>query len=218
MKICLYTGSALPKLGGQEAVVDALAREFLRLGHEPSVLAPLPRLPLRPRDSSLPYRVIRHPRFFSTQHFVSWYRLFLARAAGRYRFDVIHCHDVYPTGYVASLCKAKLKIPLVMTSHGGDVREGNARLSKPGMRERFLRSVREADALVSIGRFTTAGFTQLDADPSKIFDIPNGVDLTPFQAPVNRPVELDASIEAGHYALFLGRLSQRKGWDVLLRQ
>ena len=64
MKICLYTGSALPKLGGQEAVVDSLAREFLKLGHEPVVLAPRPRLPLLPRDSELTYTVIRHPRFF----------------------------------------------------------------------------------------------------------------------------------------------------------
>ena len=46
MNICLYTGSALPKLGGQEAVVDALARQFLTLGHDPTVLAPMPRLPV----------------------------------------------------------------------------------------------------------------------------------------------------------------------------
>ncbi len=40
MRICLYTNTALPKFGGQEIVVDALARQFLALGHEPVVLAP----------------------------------------------------------------------------------------------------------------------------------------------------------------------------------
>ena len=217
MNICLYTGSALPKLGGQEAVVDALARQFLLLGHEPTVLAPRPRLPLWPRDSLLPYRVLRHPRFFSTQHFVSWYRGFLSRAAVKHRFDVIHCHDVYPTGYVASLSRSKLGIPLVMTSHGGDVRAGNARLSKHGMRERFLAAIQSADALISIGRFTTEGFLQLGADAAKIHIVPNGVDLAPLQQIVNRPVELDPSIQPGQYVLFLGRLSARKGLDVLLK-
>jgi teichuronic acid biosynthesis glycosyltransferase TuaC len=217
MNICLYTGSALPKLGGQEAVVDSLARQFLQMGHEPTVLAPRPRLPLWPKDSQLPYRVIRHPRFFSTKHFVSWYQSFLSRAARRHRFDIIHCHDVYPTGYVASLSRAKLGIPLVITSHGGDVRAGNARLSKPGMRERFTHAVTAADALISIGRFTSECFMQLGAAPAKIHSIPNGVDLTPFETEVSRPVTIDASIMHGGYVLFLGRLSPRKGLDVLLR-
>jgi teichuronic acid biosynthesis glycosyltransferase TuaC len=216
MRICLYTGSALPKLGGQEAVVDALARQFLKLGHDPTVLAPRPRLPLLPNDSSLPYPVIRHPRFFSTQHFVSWYQMFLLRAARRNQFDVIHCHDVYPTGYVASLCRSKLGIPLVITSHGGDVREGNVRLSKPGMRPRFLRAIQAADALISIGKFTTDGFLQLGADPAKIQAIPNGVDLAPFLRQADRPAVLDSSIISGKYLLFMGRLSHRKGVDTLL--
>jgi glycosyltransferase involved in cell wall biosynthesis len=216
MKICLYTGSALPKLGGQEAVVDALARQFLQLGHEPAVLAPRPRLPLWPKDSQLPYRVIRHPRFFSTRHLVGWYRTFLAQAARRHRFDVIHCHDVYPTGYVASLTRSMLKIPLVITSHGGDVRAGNTRLVKPGMRQRFLSAVQAADALISIGRFTTDGFLQLGAEPAKIHEIPNGVDLLPFAAPAARPAGLDPTIESGRYLLFMGRLSPRKGVDLLL--
>ena len=216
MKICLYTGSALPKLGGQEAVVDALARQFLLLGHEPTVLAPRPRLPLLPNDSSLPYRVLRHPRFFSTTHFVSLYRAFLKGAANRFSFDIIHCHDVYPTGYVASLLRAELKIPLVFTSHGGDVRAGNARLAKSGIRPRFEQAIRAADALISIGQFTRDGFLQLGADESKIETIPNGVDLQPFATAVPRPAALDQAIIPGRYILFLGRLSHRKGVDVLL--
>src|SRR4051794_4318938 len=108
MRICLYTGTALPKLGGQEAVVDALARQFRKLGHQPFVMAPRPRLPLRPDDASLPYPVIRHPRFYSTKLLVGWYRGWLRRAHQRHRFDVLHCHDVYPTGYLAALTRDQL--------------------------------------------------------------------------------------------------------------
>ncbi len=216
MRICLYTGTALPKLGGQEAVVDALARQFVSLGHEPFVLAPRPRLPLRPNDQSLPYPVIRHPRFYSTRRFVSWYRAFLIRAQKRHHFDILHCHDVYPTGYLAALTRDCLSIPLIITSHGGDVRDGNLRLSKPAMRPRFIRAIVAADALISIGRFTHEGFLKLGASENRIVTIPNGVDLAPFKEQVARPSELDSSITAGDYLLFLGRLSLRKGVDTLL--
>jgi glycosyltransferase involved in cell wall biosynthesis len=216
MRICLYTGTALPKLGGQEAVVDCLARQFLKQGHEPIVLAPRPRLPLRPDDAALPYRVLRHPRFYSTKHLVSWYQRWLRQAHRRYHFDVLHCHDVYPTGYLAALSQQSMGIPIVITSHGGDVREGNLRLSKPGMRPRFIRAVRSADALISIGRFTEEGFLRLNADANRIVSIPNGVELEPLTCRASRPQDLDTAIVEDQYILFLGRLALRKGVDTLL--
>jgi glycosyltransferase involved in cell wall biosynthesis len=215
MRICLYTGSALPKLGGQEAVVDSLARQFQQLGHDVTVIAPRPRLPLWPRDRELPYRVLRHPRFYSTARGVGLYRVFLARAFRKFQFEVVHCHDVYPTGYVASL--ALDQTPLVLTSHGGDIRPGNARLAKPGLRSRFVDAISSAAAMISIGNFTRDAFLQLGADAAKIHDIPNGVDLAPFQSPVDRPDGFDSAIRSNSYVLFLGRLSDRKGVDTLIR-
>ena len=38
MRICLYTETALPTIGGQELAVDALARQFRAYGHEVVVL------------------------------------------------------------------------------------------------------------------------------------------------------------------------------------
>ena len=216
MRICLYTATALPKLGGQEAVVDALARHFLRLGHHPVVLAPRPRLPLRPRDGELPYPVARHPRFYSTRHFVTWYRRYLLKLHANQPFDIIHCHDVYPTGYLAALLKDRIHVPLVITSHGGDVKENNIRVSKPGMRPRYVRAVEEADALISIGNFTTEGFRRLWLSAGPIELIPNGIDLEPFAGAAPRPPDLDRAIQPGRYFLFLGRLKRRKGIDVLL--
>ncbi len=217
MRICLYTSTAHPKLGGQEAVVDALARHFTQLGHRAVVLAQMPRAPIRPRDQELPYPVARHPRFVSTRRFVSFYRRWLIKLHAREKFDVIHCHDVYPTGYLAALAKPALRIPIVITSHGGDVKEDNVRIIKPGMRPRFIRAVESADVLISIGKFTEEGYRKLSSNLPPMVSIPNGIDLKPFEQPAPRSARIDAKIENGKYILFLGRLARRKGGDVLLR-
>jgi len=217
MRICLYTETALPKLGGQEMVVDALARQFVSMGHEVLVLAPHPRLPLRADDRGLPYRVSRHPRFYSTHRMVSWYRWFLLREGRRFRPEVVHCHSIYPCGYVAALCRARLGIPIVITSHGGDVNENNPRIRKKGVPARYSEALAAASRLVSISRFTRDGFVRLGADAGRVVDIPNGVDPEPFAIAAERPVDLDARIVPKRYFLFIGRLIQRKGVDTLLR-
>lgn len=220
MRICLYTETALPKLGGQELVVDALARQFIALGHEALVLAPRPRgVPVRSvtnNDAGLPYPVVRHPRFISTRRLVSWYRHWLLRLHRSQGFDVLHCHSVYPCGYLAALARERLRVPVVITSHGGDVREGNCRLAKPGLPERHSMAIRAADALVAISRFTRDGYRRLCPETRGIVDIPNGVHLEPFAADVARPAGLAPAIQAAEYVLFLGRLHARKGVDVLL--
>ena len=76
-------------------------------------------------------------------------------------------------------------------------------------------TLERADAVVSIGRFTTTAFEQLHPKLSLI-EIPNGVALDQLSAPVERPAGLDARIEPGSYVLFLGRLHPRKGTDLLI--
>src|SRR5580765_7220622 len=187
MRICLYTDTALPKMGGQEVVVDALARQFLALGHDPVVLAPHPRLPLRADDTQFPYPVERHWRFYSMRHLVSWYRWFLWRLHRQYCFDVLHCHGVYPPGYLAALSRDSLGIPVVVTSHGGDVNPANARLRHPVLQKRHVTGVRSAQALVAVSRFTREGFERLCPGIETIVDIPNGVNLAEFDAKAARP-------------------------------
>ncbi|MBL8827702.1 MAG: glycosyltransferase family 4 protein [Planctomycetaceae bacterium] len=216
MHICLYTETALPKLGGQELVVDALARHLQAAGGRVTVLAARPRRRWIVDDSQLPYRVVRHWPLFSTHRLVDWYRHALTRLYRRDPWDVLHCHSTYPCGYLASLAGAALPTPVVITSHGGDVRAGNARLSKPGMDDRFRRAIERADALIAISRFTSDAFRRLGARDGQVVSIPNGVDLTPFRQPVARPTALDESIQSQRYLLFIGRLHRRKGVDVAL--
>lgn len=215
MRICLYTETALPKMGGQEWVVDALARQYLQGGHDVVVLAPHPRPPQRARDETLPYPVVRHPRFYSTRLFVPWYRWFLNRLHRRHQTEILHCHGVYPPAYLAGLTRAQRGIPTIVTSHGGDVHADNVRLVKPVLRKRILLGLAAADTLVAISRFTADRMRAL-CPQAAIVSIPNGVDLTPYAQPADRPPTLPATLRPGNYWLFLGRLKERKGVDVLL--
>jgi glycosyltransferase involved in cell wall biosynthesis len=217
MRICMYTDTALPKLGGQELVVDALARQFQALGHQPVVFAPKPRK-LSIRRELYPYEVVRHPRFYSTHFFVRWYRKFLLQQFHRQQFDVLHCHGIYPPSYLAALLGNELPVPVVVTSHGGDVYADNVRLQKPAILERCVTGLRRADALVAISRFTRDGYTRLcrNAAP-RIVDIPNGVHLSAYAERATAvPAGFD-KLTPGEYAIFLGRLKYRKGADVLLK-
>lgn len=217
MRILLYTYTALPKLGGQEAVVDSLARQFVSKGHAVTVLAPYPRQNLRLEDGQYPYEMRRHPRFRSTRFGVSWYQFFLRRALRERPFDILHCHGVYPSGYVSALVRKRVPIPFVLTAHGGDVYENNLRLNKPGLRDRFVSAVRTADRLIAISQFTEKALTDLGADTHKIVRINNGVDTETIERTAARPLDLDPSIQPDNYFLFIGRLKHQKGVDILLR-
>jgi glycosyltransferase involved in cell wall biosynthesis len=218
MRICFYTHTALPLLGGQELVIDALARQFLRHGHEIIVLAPRHRGLRLEDDRKLPYPVVRHPRFVSKRFFVSWYRHSLLRLHRRQAFDVVHSHAIYPAGYLSGLCRDQLDCPLVITSHGEDVVAGSAFLTQPRLRRRLVSALKSADALIAISRFTEDGFRELCPQIGRrIVTLPNGVHMDEIAAPLSRPADVDPAIQPNRYLFFLGRLHPRKGVDVLLR-
>jgi glycosyltransferase involved in cell wall biosynthesis len=216
MRICLYTNTALPKVGGQEIVIDALARQFLALGHEPVVLAPWRRSQGPFDPTSVPYRVAWHPRFVSTYWFVSWYGHWMAKARRTYGFDVIHCHGTYPAGYVGACCRAVSDLPLVVTSHGDDLAPQGLFDRKPKLRDRYRMVLAQADAAVAISSYTDKMFRETCPELRRIVPIPNGVEVEQFASPVPRPTDVAASIRSKSYLLFLGRLDPRKGIDVLL--
>ena len=216
LKICLYTSTALPKRGGQETVVDELTRALGALGHETIVLAPKPRRPLKADDRSLPYPVFRHPRFYSTRKLVGWYRGFLSRLYRRQRFDLLHCHGLYPPGYIAALCKARVPVPVVVTNHEGGLGANNVRAAKPLLRRRYIEALERADAWIAVSESSAAEYLSLGAASRPIVRIANGVDGRDWSAAAPRPAELEPAIRPQKYLLFLGRLRRRKGVDCLL--
>ena len=220
MRICIYTETALPMLGGQELVVDRLARQFLAAGHQVVMLAPTPRSAFRSAgwreaDRLFPYPMVRHPRFVSTRRFVEPYTFWLRRIRRIYGFDILHCHSTYPTGYLGVRLGRKLGFRVVVTSHGGDVTPTNSKLSDQRIRNRYIETMTGADALVAISDSITESYRRLVPD-CKFIRIPNGVDVAEFSATAPRPGNLDPAIQPKRYVLFLGRLNHQKGVDLLI--
>ena len=218
MRICLYTSTALPKIGGQEMAVDALARQYQSQGHEVVVLAPKPRRPCTHGTANCPHRGESAIRELNLHSLPGWIGTFpwLVRLNRQVGFDLVHAHGVYPHGYLATSCREQLGVPVVVTSHGDDVFVDNHRLRCPIIRPRIRQAVCRADHLIAISSFTRDGYLESGADPERITIIPNGVDGEPLRHPAARPADLPESIKPGQYVLFLGRLIRRKGVDVLL--
>jgi teichuronic acid biosynthesis glycosyltransferase TuaC len=217
MRICLYSETAPPALGGQALVVDALARQLVALGHEAVVLAPQQRHAGRVDRREPGYPLVHHPRFYSTRWFVERYAYWLDRLQRKHAFQLIHCHSTYPNGYVASACAAAAEIPLVITSHGSDLDPLSLLYRKPQLRGRYLQALRRADALIAVSGATERWFRQADPALPRVERIPNGVDLKRFATDVARPAGLDSAIRTGAYLLFIGRVEPRKGVDLLLQ-
>lgn len=203
-------------VGGQELVIDALARQFLARGHEVMVLALRQRHGQTGGDTSLPYPVVRHRRFFSTRHFLDSYQGHLTAAHRDYRFDVIHAHNVYPAGYVAVRWSEPRGVPLVITSHGCDIAPESCLMTKPQVPDRVTYVLSHASALVSINDSVEHNYRRHCPDAHHIVSIPNGVDLTAFNSRAARPARIPQRLRPGEYFLFLGRLIHRKGGDQLL--
>ncbi len=197
-------------------MVDALAREFVKLGHHVIMLAPRTSH-AHDTDAVLPYQVVRHPRFLSTQWCVSWYRRFLIRLHRAHHFDVIHCHGVYPAGYLGALCRTQLEVPLMLTNHSGNLEFDPAWTGKPTLRKRHLYAFAYADILVAISKHTADLLQRLAPENRQIVTIPNGVELDQFGPPQPRPPELSLDIVPGQYILYLGRLRRSKGVDLLIK-
>ena len=115
----------------------------------------------------------------------------------------VEAHMLFPTGLVALLVARLRGVPLVVYSHGGDVRDWRS-LPSP-LRWLMQRVARRADRLVANSEDTAVHLRELGGRPQVV---PPGVDLERFR-PSPRPAE--------RRVLYLGGRNSRKGYEVAQR-
>jgi glycosyltransferase involved in cell wall biosynthesis len=129
-----------------------------------------------------------------------------ARAARRFRPDVLYAHFLVPAGLVAALAS---RAPLVVTAHGQDVRNIG---SIPGVRAATGYVIRRAAAVIAVSDWLRR---QLEAAvpeaAGKVEVVDCGVDLERFAPHDAAAARAELGLEQdGTAFLCLGTLSERK--------
>jgi len=212
LNICLFTPSFLPDIGGMEVVLDKLARHFQYRGHKSIVVAQRSRH--NTEIPKLPYKVIYYPRPRSSVWLLQYVEHVLMREHRRHCFDIVHSHLAYPTGYIAVKLKKKLRVPVIITSHKGDIIPESRYRQRLIPRERMRWALEKADAVTAVSSLLKNIVDELTLNKANSFVIPNGVDI-PTDKPGLIP-EACVKISGKDFILTLGRLHHYKGLDVLL--
>jgi len=110
----------------------------------------------------------------------------------------VEAHMLIPTGLVGLVVARRRHVPLVVYSHGGDVR----RWRRGPLRWAARQVARRADRLLTNSEETAIDLRELGGHPEVI---PPGADLTRF-VPSPRPAE--------RRVLYLGGRNARKGYEV----
>lgn len=208
MKICCYTDTFFPVVGGAEMVLHNLSNELNRLGDDVRIFAP--RFKGASPDVEALYNVHRYPNPFSKRYLVRKVLLPLTWLYARNRFDILHCHSGYPPGYVGATFRKWFKVPVVIRPHGSDIVPGDRIRRHPKLTERLIHALKSADAVVAQGDYLKKLIVELGVDQSRIHIIHNGIHLNEFAKgePFSYPRP---------FILALGNLIYRKGFDILLR-
>jgi len=218
MNICLLSPTFLPKIGGAEIVVASLAEHLTRLGHNVVVITQWPRKGKgRADDKSLSYTVIRYKRPWSFTLSLGMRSIHkaLSEAHKKHHFDIIHCHLVYPVGYIGVKFAKKNNIPVIITAHGSDIRPTSRYRKKKIIWQRIVNSLRQADHLTAISSHMKMVLNDI-ANGDKLTFISNGIDIKKLTIPVKR--QSDWPIEAEQdFILYIGSLKYIKGVDILLQ-
>lgn len=131
-------------------------------------------------------------------------------------FDVIHAHWLYPAGIAGLISARAHRIPLVVTSHGGDLN-----LARHSRLLHLLTSriSQAADVCVGVSDALCEQFVSLGVVAKRVMCIPAGVEVTAEQS--SFPEEASRSYQefktfAGFRLVYVGSLIPRKSVDTLL--
>lgn len=131
------------------------------------------------------------------------------------KFDLIHAHPTYPTGYIALLFKEKYGIPYVVTAHGSDIHTyPKANLE---IRKSTLEILNHADKAIFVSKkLLDIAASVLGYKGNNSIVIPNGVDVRKFipmdKFKIREKLQLSTDYK---YVGFIGNLIPIKNAQLL---
>ncbi|WP_148883188.1 glycosyltransferase family 4 protein [Thermococcus aciditolerans] len=163
---------------------------------------------------------VYYPRFFHIP--VEFFRKRLGdnffKAASRIiegeglEFDLIHAHFTWPSGYAGVKLKEKYNVPLIITTHGLHV----TRLETLKKRSAIC-TWNSADAIINVSRKCVELLMSLGIPMSRLYYIPNGVDLGKFYPMDSSVVRKMLGIPIDKKIIVsVGNLVEKKGYIYLI--
>jgi len=118
MKICMFTNTYLPHVGGVARSVDFFARDLRTMGHEVLVVAPVYSEGTEEGKNDAALRVPAIQRFNGSDFSVSIsVPLTVSSRINAFKPELIHSHHPYLLGDAALRNARRLNCPLVFTHH-----------------------------------------------------------------------------------------------------
>lgn len=212
MRVCLFTPTFLPSVGGAEIAGDRILRGLQGRGHDVQVVCQDHGQP-----SKLPYPVIRYKRP-PAQHL--WPELLsrhLVRAHHKHPFDVVLAFYGYPTGYAAARVKNKLGVKLVVSARGADLYPNFHALKKPRVKATIRAGYRGADRIISLSDWLDDRLNEIAGPGLPAIDrVLNGIDLMTFDRELEDAGRMEAPFDLppGKFILHLARVGPVKRQDL----
>jgi glycosyltransferase involved in cell wall biosynthesis len=165
---------------------------------------------------SLAPRFYYPPKVLRRWHGVNFYhciRPHAERMGREIQFDAVYGMFGYPDGWGAARLAQDWKAPFVLKLHGSDVHQTSA-----GWRRRRLEEViSKAQSVVTVSAALAAEVRRMSPH-AKVHVVRNGVDLDLFRPGDSEQAKAHLNLKtAGPLLLFVGRLEEVKGADLLPR-
>jgi 1,2-diacylglycerol 3-alpha-glucosyltransferase len=217
LKIALASDWFYPKVGGIEAHIDELARNLLKVGHQPYVITHDYRY-MKPYDGNFPYPVKRFgATFYIKKHHISLSPTQLIRINEFYKsenFDLTHIHSIYsPLAIaVANVSRGVRDVPVVATNHSFF---GNPPLAEL-FRWELRQSLKRVDHFIAVSTPVARDTERLIGELRKerpVTVIPNGIDTERWRPPEpeeREEIRRRLGVRDEIVLFYVGRMTERK--------
>jgi len=219
MRICLFSTTFFPKIGGAEFAIHYIAKYLTESGHKVTVLVPKYRRVKEEVECN--YNIHRYqllPKLLFLEPTLVAHLLLEKRIS---QFDVLHCHLAYPSGYCGIKFRKIFKVPVVVTLQGADIQKMpeinyGIRLN-PKIDKKVKFTLEKVDAITAISSSVRKEIIKASGNEEKIHDIPNGVETWRFNKPVENIRQMFNLSAHTKIILSVGRNHPKKGYPYLLR-